>query len=361
MQRQGFAKGLREGFAKAGRRGLMPVALDARSSPRLSIVAPCYNEAAGLEEFHRRMTAAAQATVGADYELVLLNDGSTDRTWPILAELARRDPHVVAVNLSRRHGHQLAITAGLYTCRGERILTIDADLQDPPELLGEMWRLMQHSEADVVYGLRRERHGESALKRGTAALFYRLMRRVGYADLPVDAGDFRLMTRRVLDILNSMPEQHRFIRGMVSWIGLRQVPLAYDRAARQSGASNYPLAKMIGLAFDALTSFSIMPLRLASILGLVLGVLSLLMLGYTLGSWATGHVVEGWTSLLTVVLILGSTQLILFGLLGEYVGRLYLETKRRPLFVIDQVLTQSAATPEQVRPAREHSTVPGDL
>jgi glycosyltransferase involved in cell wall biosynthesis len=339
----------------------MPAALDARLSPRLSIVAPCYNEEAGLEEFHRRISAAARDTVGSDYELVLLNDGSTDRTWAIMAELVRRDPKVVAINLSRRHGHQLAITAGLCTCRGDRILTIDADLQDPPELLGDMWRLMESAEADVVYGLRRERQGESMVKRGTAALFYRLMRRVGYADLPVDAGDFRLMTRRVLDILNSMPEQHRFIRGMVSWIGLRQVPIAYDRAPRHSGTSNYPLAKMIGLAFDALTSFSIMPLRLASYLGVILGFLSLLALGYTLGSWALGHVVEGWTSLLTVVLILGSTQLILFGLLGEYVGRMYLETKRRPLFVIDQVLTQNASTPELSRTVPEHATVPGDV
>lgn len=335
--------------------------LDARVSPRLSIVAPCYNEEAGLEEFYRRMTAAAQDTVGADYELVLLNDGSSDRTWAIMADLVRRDSHVVAVNLSRQHGHQLAITAGLYTCRGDRILTIDADLQDPPEVLGDMWRLMQQADADVVYGLRRQRQGEGLLKRGTATIFYRLMRRVGDANLPVDAGDFRLMTRRVLDILISMPEQHRFIRGMVSWIGLRQVPLAYDRAPRQSGTSNYPLARMIGLAFDALTSFSIMPLRLASVLGLVLGVLSLLALGYTLGSWALGHAVEGWTSLLTVVLILGSTQLIMFGLLGEYVGRMYLETKRRPLFVIDQVLTQNMSAPAPYRPAREHSTVPGDL
>jgi polyisoprenyl-phosphate glycosyltransferase len=197
------------------------------------------------------------------------------------------------------------------------------------------------------------------LKRGTAALFYRLMKRVGYADMPVDAGDFRLMTRRVLDILNSMPEQHRFIRGMVSWIGLRQVPLVYDRAPRQAGESNYPLARMVGLAFDALTSFSIMPLRLASYLGLVLGGVSLLMVGYTLGSWALGHVVEGWTSLLTVVLILGSTQLILFGLLGEYVGRLYLETKRRPLFVIDQVLTQGTPAGEKFRAPRERASVPG--
>ncbi len=339
----------------------MPVPIDRRASPRLSIVAPCYNEEMGLEEFHRRMSAAAQDTAGADYELILLNDGSSDRTWPIMTDLVRRDPHLVAVNLSRRHGHQLAMTAGLYTCRGDRILTIDADLQDPPELLGEMWRLMDRAEADVVYGLRRERQGESVLKRGTAALFYRLMRRVGYADLPVDSGDFRLMTRRVLDILNSMPEQHRFIRGMISWIGLRQVPLAYDRAARHSGASNYSLAKMMGLAFDALTSFSIMPLRLASYLGLLLGCLSLLMLAYTFGSWALGHVVTGWTSLLTVVLVLGSAQLILFGLLGEYVGRLYLETKRRPLFVIDQVLTQNAPAAAEYRAPREHATVPGGV
>jgi polyisoprenyl-phosphate glycosyltransferase len=337
----------------------MPVALDGRLTPRLSIVAPCFNEEQGLEEFHRRMSAAAAATVGSDYEFVLLNDGSADRTWAIMTELVRSDPRLVAINLARRHGHQLAITAGLFTCRGERILTIDADLQDPPELLADMWRLMERAEADVVYGLRRERQGETALKRGTAALFYRLMRRVGYADMPVDAGDFRLMSRRVLDILNSMPEQHRFIRGMVSWIGLRQVPLVYDRAPRHSGASNYPLTRMVGLAFDALTSFSIMPLRLASYLGAMLGVLSLLALGYTLGSWALGHVVEGWTSLLTVVLILGSTQLILFGLLGEYVGRLYLETKRRPLFVIDRVLTQNASA-EPYRAAHEHTTVPHD-
>lgn len=336
------------------------MAFDARVGPRLSIVAPCYNEEAGLEEFYRRMTAAAQAAAGSDYEFVLLNDGSNDRTWAIMSELVRRDPHVVALNLSRRHGHQLAITAGLYTCRGGRILMIDPDLQDPPELLADMWRLMDGAEADVVYGVRRQREGETILKRGTAALFYRLMQRIGYADLPVDAGDFRLMTRRVLDILNSMPEQHRFIRGMVSWIGLRQVALAYDRAPRHSGESNYPLARMVGLAFDALTSFSIMPLRLASYLGLALGFLSLLMLSYTLGSWAFGHVVEGWTSLLTVMLILGSTQLILFGLLGEYVGRLYLESKRRPLFVIDQVLAQSAAS-EPARTPHGYATVRGEV
>ena len=320
-------------------------ALDARTRPQLSIVAPCYNEEEGLEEFHRRITAAAIDTVGTDYELILLNDGSNDRTWSIMGDLVRRDPQLLAVNLSRRHGHQLTIAAGLHTCRGECILTIDSDLQDPPELLAEMWRVMRRTQADVVYGLRQERQGETMLKRGTAALFYRLMRRVGYGDMPVDSGDFRLMTRRVLDILNSMPEQHRFIRGMVSWIGLRQVALAYDRAPRRSGKSNYSFTAMIRLAFDALTSFSIMPLRLASYLGLMLGILSLVMLSYTLGSWAFGHVVEGWTSLSTIVLILGSMQLIMFGLLGEYVGRLYLETKRRPLFIIDKILHRRKRIP----------------
>ncbi|HEX3503533.1 MAG TPA: glycosyltransferase family 2 protein [Xanthobacteraceae bacterium] len=317
----------------------MALPQQARPRPRLSIVAPCYNEESGIEEFHRRMTATAKETAGTDYELILINDGSSDRTWQIMLDLAESDPQLVAINLSRRHGHQRAMTAGLHSCRGDRVLTIDSDLQDPPELLGEMWRLMDRVEADVVYGQRRERHGETMLKRGTAALFYRLLRQLADSDMQVDSGDFRLMSRKVTDILNAMPEQQRFIRGMVSWIGLRQVALAYDRAARTTGTSNYSLGRMFGLAFDALTSFSIMPLRLASYLGMILGFLSLLMLGYTLGSWAFGHVVEGWTSLSTLILVLGSMQLILFGLLGEYVGRLYLESKRRPLFVIDEIRT----------------------
>ena len=320
----------------------MPLPQQARPRPRLSVVAPCFNEEAGLGEFHRRMTAAARDIAGSDYELILVNDGSADRTWEIMLELAKRDPQLIIVNLSRRHGHQRAMTAGLHSCRGDRVLTIDSDLQDPPELLGEMWRLMDRVDADVVYGQRRERQGETMLKRGTAALFYRLLRQLADADMPVDSGDFRLMNRKIIDILNSMPEQQRFIRGMVSWIGLRQVALAYDRAPRTTGNSNYSLGRMFGLAFDALTSFSIMPLRLASYLGIILGFLSLLMLGYTLGSWAFGHVVEGWTSLSTLILVLGSMQLILFGLLGEYVGRLYLESKRRPLFVIDEIRTGEA-------------------
>lgn len=323
--------------------------VEGAARPRLSVVVPCHNEEEGLEEFHRRASAAVEKVVGGDYELILLNDGSSDRSWAIMSNLVARDPRLVAANLSRRYGHQIALTAGLQLCRGNRILTIDADLQDPPELLAEMWALMDRERADVVYGQRRERHGETALKRGTAKLFYRLLRWIGYADIPVDSGDFRMMTRRVLDLLNRMPEQHRFIRGMVSWIGLKQVALPYDRDPRFAGTSHYSLARMMGLALDALTSFSIVPLRIASYLGLLLGVLSLLMLGHTLGSWALGRVVDGWTSLSTAVLVLGSMQLILIGLLGEYVGRLYVEAKGRPLFIIDQIVTAKGESPAQSR------------
>src|SRR5258707_35103 len=184
--------------------------------PRLSVVAPFYNEEDGIAEFYRRMSAAARAIAGADYELVLVNDGSSDGSWRYLRQLLKDDPNLVLVNLSKRHGHQIALSAGLGIARGERIVTIDSDLQDPPEVVGDMWRMMDQEEADVVFGQRRERYGDSAVKRGTAWLFYWLLARIGYADIPVNVGDFRLMTRRVLDILNEMPEQHRFIRGMVS-------------------------------------------------------------------------------------------------------------------------------------------------
>jgi dolichol-phosphate mannosyltransferase len=318
--------------------------------PRLSIVAPCYNEEDGLEEFHRRVTAAAKQAVGEDYELVLLNDGSRDGTWAILRKLVSSDPRLVVVNMSRRHGHQLALTAGLELCRGERILTIDSDLQDPPELLCDMWRLMDQEDADVVYGVRRARRGETAFKRGTAHAFYWLLQRVDSANIPRNSGDFRLMTRRILDILNSMPEQHRFIRGMVSWIGLRQVALEYDRDPRFAGTSNYPLARMLSLAIDALTAFSIVPLRIASVLGVTVGILSMLMLIYTIGSYMRGHVVDGWTSLSTIVLMLGAIQLLLFGVLGEYVGRIYLESKRRPLYMIDRIVSRDSESPPMVPP-----------
>ena len=236
----------------------------------LSIVVPCFNEEACLPELYRRLTASARTAAGDDYELVLINDGSSDRSWPVMQQIAESDSHVLGVNLSRNHGHQLALTAGLDLCRGKTILIIDADLQDPPELLPAMIETMRESGADVVYGVRRSRAGETAFKRATAHGFYRLLSRATEIDIPVDAGDFRLMSRRALEALLAMPEQSRFIRGMVAWIGFRQVPFAYDRDERFAGETKYPFRKMLRFAFDALTGFSSAPLKLASHAGLLL-------------------------------------------------------------------------------------------
>ena len=303
----------------------------------LSIVVPCFNEEACLPELYRRLTAAARQSVDGDYELVLVNDGSRDGTWQAMRAIADADPQVMAVNLARNHGHQLALTAGLDLCRGETILIIDADLQDPPELLPAMFKTMRDQDADVVYGVRRSRAGETAFKRATAHGFYRLLSRATEIDIPVDTGDFRLMSRRSLDALLAMPEQSRFIRGMVAWIGFRQVPFAYDRDQRFAGETKYPLRKMMRFAFDALTGFSSAPLKLASHAGLALSLGSVLILAYIAYAWLAGRSIPGWTSLMFVVVVLGAVQMFVLALMGEYIGRLYNESKRRPLYVVQEV------------------------
>ena len=304
---------------------------------KLSIVIPCFNEEACIPELHRRLTAAALEAVGEAYEIVLVNDGSRDGSWPAMQELADTDPHVVGVNLSRNHGHQLALTAGLDLCRGETILIIDADLQDPPELLSPMLDAMREQDADVVYGVRRSRSGETAFKRATAHGFYRLLSRATEIDIPLDAGDFRLMSRRALDALLAMPEQSRFIRGMVAWIGFRQVPFAYDREVRFAGTTKYPLSKMLRFALDALTGFSSAPLKLASHAGLLLSLGSLLILAYIAYAFIAGRSIQGWTSLMLVVVVLGAVQMFVLALMGEYIGRLYNEVKGRPLYIVQEV------------------------
>ncbi len=313
---------------------------DARHSadtPRLSVVVPCFNEEGGLHELHRRVSAACHEAVGLQYELVLVNDGSRDGTWPAMLALSRGDARVVAVNLSRNFGHQMALSAGLKVCRGERVLILDADLQDPPELLSAMMGQIDAG-YDVVYGRRRRREGETVLKKATAALFYRLFRRLVDVELPPDTGDFRLISRRALDLLNAMPEHHRFIRGMVSWIGLPQTPMMYDRAVRFTGETKYPLRKMIRFALDAITGFSIKPLRVASYLGIATGIGGAALIIYVTGAWMAGDAVPGWTSLMCITLVLGSIQLLVAGLMGEYLGRLYLESKQRPLFIIQDIV-----------------------
>ena len=305
--------------------------------PALSIVVPCFNEEACLGALHERLGNAARSAVGDDYEIVLVNDGSRDGSWPLMRKIVAGDPHVVAVNLSRNHGHQLALTAGLDLCRGDTILIIDADLQDPPELLPEMMKAMRAEQADVVYGVRKTRAGETAFKRATAHGFYRLLARATDVDIPVDAGDFRLMSRRALEALLAMPEQARFIRGMVAWIGFRQVPFAYDRQERFAGETKYPLKKMMRFALDALTGFSSAPLKLASHAGLWLSFGSVLLILYIAYAWLAGRIIPGWTSLMLVVVILGAIQMFVLALMGEYIGRLYNESKRRPLYIVQEV------------------------
>ncbi len=311
----------------------------------VSVVAPCYNEEAGLVELRARVTAVCRGLVGEDFELILVNDGSKDGTWAGIRALCAEDPCIVGVTLARNYGHQVALCAGLRLCRGERILVLDADLQDPPELLPEMMRLMDDG-ADVVYGQRIEREGETRFKSGTAHLFYRLLDRLVDIDIPVDTGDFRLINRKVLDILNAMPERHRFFRGMVSWVGLRQVPIRYRRQPRLTGRTGYGLRKMMLLALDAITGFSILPLRIASLIGVLLAGLGGVALAWVLIVKAIGESVEGWTSVMAVQIILGGAQLLVLGIFGEYLGRMFFEIKRRPLFVIEEICgaDQPAAT-----------------
>ncbi len=302
----------------------------------LSVVIPVYNEEAGLDALVERVTAAASAIFGEAYEFVLINDGSKDASWAKICAHAARDPRIVAINLSRNHGHQLALTAGLTQARGELVFVLDADLQDPPELLGPMLAKLREGN-DVVYGQRIKRHGETVFKRGTASLFYRMLDRMVDTDIPRDTGDFRLMTRRVVDQLNAMPERYRFIRGLVSYVGFNQVAFPYERDPRFAGETNYPLRKMIALAVDAVTSFSTVPLRFASHLGMVFGLAGLASLVWVVGVWMQGGTVQGWASLAALILILGSVQLLVLGVFGEYLGRMYMEAKQRPLFIISEV------------------------
>jgi glycosyltransferase involved in cell wall biosynthesis len=316
--------------------GLLVASMSELPRPALSVVAPCYNEQDVLPEFLRRLGAVLDS-LGSSSEIVVVDDGSRDRTWEAMTTAAAADPRIVAVRLMRNHGHQLALTAGLSVCRGERILIIDADLQDPPELLSDMMALMDQG-ADVVYGQRRQREGESLFKRASAAGFYRLINRLTDVDIPADAGDFRLVSRRVLDLLLAMPERHRFIRGMVAWIGGRQMPLLYDRHARAAGESKYPLAKMIRFAADAITAFSVVPLMASMTIGWVMAAVGFGFFVYSMIGWFMNANLPGWTSIMAALGLLGGMQFLMLGIIGAYLGRLYDQSKGRPLFMIRDIV-----------------------
>ena len=317
--------------------GLRPLPV-AGPAVKISVAIPCYNEEASLPELHRRVTAICREVVGDAYEIILVNDGSRDATFSVISALAAADSHVRGVDLSRNFGHQAALTAALTLCAGERIFILDADLQDPPELLKPMMETMDAEKADVVYGKRRSRAGETQSKKLTAMIFYRLLGKLIDFEIPSDAGDFRLMTRRVLEALLSMPESHRFIRGMVAWIGFRQVPLEYDRQSRYAGETGYTFTKMLNFALDAITAFSARPLRLGLYAGIGLLALSWIGILYSLLSWLFFSTTPGWTSLIIVVMFMGGAQIFMLAMIGEYVSRTFVQTKNRPLYLLREVV-----------------------
>jgi dolichol-phosphate mannosyltransferase len=296
----------------------------------LSVVCPAYNEAETIGEFHRRVTAALE---GVDFELIVVDDGSTDETSARLAAIAAADSRVRAITLSRNFGHQAALTAGLDRAAGDAVVMIDADLQDPPELIQTMldrWR----AGVDVVYAVRREREGESRRKVATARWFYRVFGHLAQIDLAHNSGDYRLFDRRAVDALSSMRERNRFLRGMSVWIGFTQTAVHYSRDPRYAGESKYTTRKVIRLSLDAISSFSQVPLQAATALGFFVSLSAFLAIPVAIGLKIAGQFVPGITTVLIAVLLLGGIQLITVGLIGEYLGRVYEEVKDRPLYIV---------------------------
>ncbi|BDA40226.1 glycosyltransferase family 2 protein [Candidatus Atelocyanobacterium thalassae] len=303
----------------------------------ISIVIPCYNEQEVIQEAHNQLVTVL-SNFNPEFELVYVDDGSQDKTAEILRELQYDNEQVKVIFLSRNFGHQMAVTAGLDHTSGDAVVLIDADLQDPPEIIKDMLSYWFQG-YDVVYGVRTDRQGETAFKLWSAKVFYRVMNRMSDVTIPIDTGDFRLIDRRVVEVLKMMPERDRFLRGMVSWVGFRQIAIPYQRSPRLAGVSKYPLFKMIRFAADGILSFSLVPLRLATWAGLFTVTLSVIGIFYALFvrlftlSW-----VPGWTLSFIAILFVGGTQLVFLGVIGEYIGRIYREDKHRPLYLVREKL-----------------------
>jgi dolichol-phosphate mannosyltransferase len=305
------------------------------SKIRYSIIAPCWNEEANIPELYRRVKEVLDRAAGS-WELVLINDGSTDRTGEIIRQLHAQDARVHFIEFARNFGHQIAVTAGMNYAQGDAMILIDADLQDPPELILGMIEKWQEG-YEVVYAVRQERRGETWFKLFTARLFYRLIYRITDVDIPLDTGDFRLMDRKVVDQLNRMKEHHRFIRGLTSWVGFKQTGIPYVREERFAGATKYPLRRMVKLAITAITGFSIFPLQLATFMGFVTaGMSSLFILGVIIARLSGSQAFAGQATTLVMVLFLGGIQLISLGIIGEYIGRIYDEVRGRPLYIVSE-------------------------
>jgi dolichol-phosphate mannosyltransferase len=319
----------------------------------ISVVVPVFNESEVLSTFYDRASRTLAALEGFDYEILFVDDGSRDDSYQQLSSYAERDRHVGILKFSRNFGHQIAITAGVDHARGDCVVVIDADLQDPPEVIPLMiakWR----EGFDVVYGVRSEREGERAMKLITASAFYRLLERLTTIKIPADVGDFRLMSRRAVDQLNKLREKDRFVRGLVSWIGFNQTGVHYTRDKRYAGETKYPYRKMIKFAFDGITSFSTAPLKLATWSGYGASLLSFLYLGSVFVQKLLGYTVQGWATIMVALLFLGGVQLVCIGILGEYLGRIFNEVKPRPMYVVEEITSSRPS-------AREAETDPRAL
>lgn len=312
---------------------------------KYSIIAPIYNEMESIEELFRRVMSVMDP-LGETWELILIDDGSTDDSQAIIQKLARKDPRVRPIIFARNFGHQVAVTAGLDYSAGEAVIIIDADLQDPPEVMLDLisqWK----AGYEVVYAVRTSREGESWFKIKTASLFYRLIFRITDVKIPLDTGDFRLLDRKVVNVLTHMRERHRFLRGMSAWVGFKQIGIPYRRASRFAGETKYPLKKMLRLAVNAITGFSYFPLQLATVIGFLSAGLSLLFIPIVIILRIAGsQAFFGQASTLIAVLFLGGIQLISLGILGEYIGRIYDEAKGRPLYIVSLEPKDFSTDPE---------------
>ena len=311
----------------------------------ISLVIPVYNEIDVIDACYQRLTQVMQSMGGYSYELIFVDDGSCDGSHARLLELQKNDEHLIVIKFSRNFGHQIAITAGIDRARGDAVVVIDADLQDPPEVIEAMIAKWQEG-YDVVYGVREKREGEGWTKLFTAAVFYRFLRLFTSIDIPVDVGDFRLMSARAADQLRQLREKDRFVRGLVSWLGFRQTGVAYKREERFAGETKYPLRKMAKFAVDGITSFSSVPLKLASWLGFLASIFAFLYLLSVFVQKIMGHTVEGWATIMVGMLFLGGVQLICLGIIGEYIGRIFNEIKPRPMYVIESI--DGDVQPDQV-------------
>lgn len=304
----------------------------------ISVVVPCYDEEEVITITIDELKDFAAEASDYQFEFIFVDDGSNDKTLEILKSAAATDDRVRVISFARNFGHQIAVTAGIDQSCGDAVVLIDADLQDPPSVVLEMIKEWENG-ADVVYGVRRQRPGERAFKMLTARAFYRILNSISEVPIPLDTGDFRLMSRAVVEVLKDMPEKHRFVRGMVAWIGFKQVALPYERQQRAAGVSKYPLRKMLKFAADGIISFSSRPLRLATNLGLTVSALALLGIIYALFLRIFTSVwIEGWTALFIAIVFFGGVQLLCIGIIGEYLGRIYTEIKGRPLYIIKENL-----------------------